>query len=75
MCKFCREWHGEDTICGSEMPIFPCGNRNSKLTEAQLLKNTADDDTGVVIYEQGKPSGYFKIRYCPMCGRKLVEDD
>ena len=74
MCKFCRNWHDEDTICGSEMPIYPCGNRNSNLTEAQLLKNAADDDTGIVIYEFGVPSGYFKIQYCPICGRKLVKE-
>lgn len=73
MCEFCKEWQNKDTICGSEMPIYPCGNRNSKLTEAQLLKNTADDDVGIVIYERGVASGYFNIRYCPICSRKLVD--
>ena len=63
MCEVCRSWHNEDTICGSEMPIYSCGNRNSNLTEAQLLKNAADDDVGIVIYEFGIPSGYFKIQY------------
>ena len=73
MCEFCREWKSKDTICGSEIPIYFCGNKDSTLTEAQVLKNCADDRPGIVIYSHGKAMGYFDIRFCPMCGRKLSD--
>lgn len=54
MCDFCREWKDKEMICGSEIPILFCGYKNSMLTEAQVLKNCADDRPGIVIYSHGK---------------------
>lgn len=74
MCEFCRKWCDEDTICGSTIRIYTCCNPNSKLTGAQLLRNNANDSVGVVLYEGNVASGYFRIKYCPICGRKLVQE-
>ena len=73
MCEFCKEWKGKDTICGSDIPIYYCGHKDSTLTQAQILKNCADDRPGIVIYSGCKAMGYFDIKFCPMCGRKLVK--
>ena len=44
------------------------------LTEAQILKNVRDNKPGIVIFANAATMGYFKIEFCPMCGRKLVEE-
>ena len=75
MCEFCKEWHSENTICGSDIPIYYCGNKDSTLTQAQILKNCADDRPGIVIYSGCKTMGYFDIKFGPMCGRELSHSD
>ena len=73
MCEFCEEWKGKDTICGSDIPIYYAGHKDSTLTQAQILKNCADDRPGIVIYSGCKAMGYFDIKFCPMCGIELSE--
>lgn len=38
MCEFCKEWKEKDTICGSDIPIYYCGHKDSTLTQAQILR-------------------------------------
>lgn len=71
MCKFCENWHDENTICGADIKIYKCANETN-LTEAQILKNVRDNKPGIVIFANAAAMGYFKIEFCPMCGRKLV---
>lgn len=73
MCEFCRNWHDENTICGSGIKISKCANETD-LTAAQVVKNDGDRNPGIVIYASGWAKGYFDIKFCPMCGRKLVEE-
>ena len=73
MCKFCENWHDENTICGADIKIYKCANETN-LTEAQILKNVRDNKPGIVIFANAATMGYFKIACSPMCGRKLVEE-
>lgn len=34
MCKFCENWHDENTICGADIKIYKCANETN-LTERQ----------------------------------------
>lgn len=72
MCKFCENWHDENTICGADIKIYKCANETN-LTEAQILKNFGDNKPAIVIFANTAAMGYFNIEFCPMCGRKLVE--
>ena len=49
MCKFCENWHDENTICGADIKIYKCANETN-LTEAQILKNVRDNKPGIVIF-------------------------
>lgn len=41
----------------------------------QIMMNTGDKVPGIVIYSNYcMAKGYFDIVFCPMCGRKLVEE-
>jgi hypothetical protein len=74
MCEFCRKWHDENTICGANIKIYKCANETN-LTNAQIMMNTGDKVPGIVIYSNHcMAKGYFDIAFCPMCGRKLVEE-
>ena len=73
MCKFCKNWHDENTICGEYIKIHKCANE-TELTEAQILKNFGDNNPAIVIFANTAAMGYFNIEFCPMCGRKLVEE-
>lgn len=73
MCEFCRKCHDENTICGANIKIHKCANETD-LTDAQIMKNTGDKVPGIIIYKGCKAAGYFDIVFCPMCGRKLVEE-
>lgn len=73
MCEFCRKWHDENTICGANIKIHKCANETN-LTDAQIMKNVGDHKPGIVIFSHTTAMGYFNISFCPMCGRKLVEE-
>ena len=73
MCKFCKNWHDENTIFGEYIKIHKCANE-TELTEAQILKNFGDNKPAIVIFANTAAMGYFNIEFCPMCGRKLVEE-
>lgn len=73
MCRFCKEWHDKNAIFGADIKIHKCANETN-LTTAQIMKKTNDSKSGVVIFQGGVAKGYFEIDYCPICGRKLVEE-
>lgn len=47
--------------------LKPCGNGDFNL---EYMRHT----DGIVILEYGSAMGYFAIKYCPECGRKLTID-
>lgn len=71
MCEFCKKieigipkWD----FCNEKSPNYSgiaIEIRNITNNPSLVFTNSAD--------EYG--SGYIKINYCPICGRKLVEDD
>lgn len=73
MCRFCKEWYDKNAIFGADIKIHKCANE-TKLTTAQITENANDNKPAVVIFQDCVAKGYFEINYCPMCGRKLVEE-
>lgn len=74
MCEFCRTWHNKNTICGADIKIHKCTSETD-LTTAQIMKNPDDCRPGIVILSNNVTArGYFDIEFCPICGRKLVEE-
>lgn len=72
MCEFCKNYDN-NRIFGADIPIKKCANETD-LTYAQIMKNTGDKVPGIMIYKGYKAAGYFDIAFCPLCGRKLVEE-
>ena len=73
MCEFCSYKNNPFIIYGKEIKINKCA-KETDLTEAQVMRNRDDDVPGIVIYKGCSATGYFDINYCPICGRKLVEE-
>lgn len=73
MCKFCENWYDENTIFGNDIKIHECANETN-LKYAMILKNTGYNKPAIVIFAHTAAMGYFNIEFCPMCGRKLVEE-
>ena len=73
MCEFCRQRKDKNTICGKDIKINQCAS-TTDLSDAQIMMYANYKKAGSVIFKQCKEGGYFDINYCPMCGRKLVED-
>lgn len=73
MCEFCNS-NDKKQIFGSHIAIHKCANETN-LTDAQIMMNTGDKVPGIVIYSNYcMAKGYFDIAFCPICGRKLVEE-
>lgn len=73
MCEFCNS-NDKKQIFGSHIAIHKCANETN-LTNAQIMMNTGDKVPGIVIYSNYcMAKGYFDIAFCPICGRKLVEE-
>lgn len=61
-CDFCKGPFPKDYT------IKPCGNGDLN-ARAELI------GTGIVLFiDKHTASGYFDVLFCPICGRKLVED-
>lgn len=73
MCEFCSYKNNTFIIYGKEIKINKCA-KETDLTEAQVMRNRDDEVPGIVIYKGHSAAGYFDINYCPICGRKLVEE-
>ncbi|MCR3759175.1 hypothetical protein KYB31_09250 [Clostridium felsineum] len=58
MCKYCKK---AKTIKVSH-------SDSNQPNEAIITQN---DVPGIVLLRAGCNYGYFDIKYCPMCGRKL----
>lgn len=73
-CDYCKEKSENNHIIrGKDIEINKCASATN-LTEAQIMQNENDKLPGIVIYKGTKAMGYFDIKFCPICGRKLVEE-
>ena len=50
-----------------------CTNETN-LTRANVFKDREDKVPSILISQSVVAMGYFNIAFCPMCGRKLVEE-
>lgn len=69
MCKFCKD-------IGIGIPKWDFCNENSPNYSGIAIDicNIADNPSLAFTNSAGEyRSGYIKINYCPICGRKLVE--
>ena len=73
MCDFCMYKNNEHIIFGKEFKVKKCGHETD-LTSAGIMRNRDDEIPGIVIYKGNRAAGYFDIAFCPMFGRKLVEE-
>lgn len=72
MCRFCKTYE-DNRILGDNILIQKCAHETN-LTKACVMKNSNDKSPTIVIWSYGAAIGYFDIAFCPMCGRKLVEE-
>lgn len=69
MCEFCGNRLGNKA-----MIVHRCANKTD-ITACELAKHKDDEKYGIVIFSFGCAKGYFDINFCPICGRKLSEDE
>lgn len=72
MCDFCKNY-SDNRIFGADIPIKKCTNETN-LTRANVFKECEDKVPSILISQSVVSMGYFNIAFCPMCGRKLVEE-
>lgn len=72
MCDFCKDYEN-NRIFGADIPIKKCTNETN-LTRANVFKDLEDKVPSILISQSVVAMGYFNIAFCPMCGRKLVEE-
>lgn len=72
MCDFCKNY-SDNRIFGANIPIKKCA-KETELTSANVLKGVGDKVPAIIICSYGAAKGYFNIAFCPMCGRKLMEE-
>ena len=72
MCEFCDKYHSvKGGIAGEEIKINKCSNKTN-LTDCQVVISK-NDNPALIIFSYGIAMGYFNIKFCPICGRKLIE--
>lgn len=53
------------------MEIKSCATETD-LKDCQVYLNNNDNPSIIIFDKHGMARGYFEIKYCPKCGRKLV---
>lgn len=69
MCKYCTKPIGNDI----DMEQSP-DSKETQPNKAKIVQSK-DNKPGIVLYRHGLAQGCFDIGYCPMCGRKLTENN
>ena len=64
MCKFCNNWELEDIVQTKGWTV--------SLTNDEMYINVEIDfgEAGILNFDTA-----FTIKYCPVCGRKLMDED
>ena len=72
MCDFCNKYHSIKGITiGKSIEINQCATETD-LKDCQVYLNKGDKPSIIIFDRYGAARGYFDIKFCPMCGRKLV---
>lgn len=75
MCEYCKKI-SENEILGKKFNLQPtAGFNNDRHYSSWIMKNKADEKAGIMIATNGGNAVYIDINYCPMCGRKLKEEE
>nr|DAH28764.1 MAG TPA: Rad50 zinc hook motif [Caudoviricetes sp.] len=74
MCEFCDKYHSQKgMITGKEIEINKCVIETD-LKDCQIYIYGEDNPSIIIWGKNGIAIGYFEIAFCPICGRKLVEE-
>ena len=72
MCEFCDKYHStKGMTTGESMEIDKCATETD-LKDCQVYLNNNDKPSIIIFDKYGMARGYFEIKCCPKCGRKLV---
>ena len=72
MCDFCNKYHSIKGITiGKSIEINQCATETD-LKDCQVYLNKGDKPSIIIFDRFGAARGYFDIKFCPMCGRKLA---
>lgn len=75
MCEYCKKI-SENEILGKRFELqATAGFINDRHYSSWIMKNKADEKAGIMIATNGGNAVYVDINYCPICGRKLKEDE
>ena len=73
MCDFCNKYHSIKGITiGKSIEINQCATETD-LKDCQVYLNKGDKPSIIIFDRFGAARGYFDIKFCPMCGRKLEQ--
>ena len=65
MCEYCQLSGNE---LGKPFEIQPCANGDLRVRATYL-------NGGIILFRDlNDASGFFKINFCPICGRKIKEE-
>lgn len=74
VCEFCDKYYSQKgMITGKEIAINKCAT-DTDLKDCQVYLHGGDNPSIIIWGKNGMARGYFEIAFCPMCGRKLVEE-
>lgn len=71
MCEYCDKYHsGKGLVMGKGILI----KGNKMLTDCRITISPNEEPV-MIIYSQGFSRGCINIRFCPMCGEKLSDEE
>lgn len=73
MCKYCENVRTGDDYCPIISTELPFGILGDIWFDVVLVGNMQKDPAISLQYQDGEER--VKIKYCPMCGEKLVENE
>jgi hypothetical protein len=75
-CEFCNKYHTpKGGVLGKHIPVKPTvSSKESSPDRAEIYISTIEEPC-IMLFNQCLTAGYIDIKYCPMCGRKLNQED
>lgn len=75
MCDYCEEGNKTE-INGKDFVLeITAGFKNDINYSSWIMKCKDDEKAGIMITTDDTNAVYFDINYCPICGRKLGEEN
>lgn len=69
MCQYCDKSQKKNIIINKSP-----NNKETQPNQAMIIQ-AQGDTPGIVLFRYGLAQGYFDINYCPICGRRLSEQE